>query len=171
MSPKVCFGRFLVDLGDSFWLILVTVGPSTSKKRRTGENVKMSTALKREAHFRGFMGVENWQKTTRNRKLDTQISRDDFGSQLGGIFDDLRLQKWDTNEVENERLALARCSFSHFHPFAVVLTSRAQKSPKWIKKWRQNRPKINQNAIFNSSFFCSIFGIDFCSKRTPKWHP
>ena len=59
MSLKRCFGRILVDFGDTVGLDFETFWPLTSEKGRTGKNVKMSTAHKREAHFRGFMGVEN----------------------------------------------------------------------------------------------------------------
>ena len=80
MSPTLCFGWFLADVGVIVWFMLANVGPLTSKKLRTGKHVKISTVLEREAHFRGFVGVENWQTTSRNRKFDTSFSRDDFGS-------------------------------------------------------------------------------------------
>ena len=84
------WGHFLTHFGD--------FGALDVKTRRTGKHVKMSTALKREAHLRGFIGLENCQKTTRNRNLDTHFSRDDFGSQLGDILDDLGFQKGPLNE-------------------------------------------------------------------------
>ena len=80
MSPKVCFGRFLADFGITFRLILATFGPSTSKKRRTGENVKMSTAPKREAHFRGFMGVENCKNNNPKPKIGHTFFEGRFGN-------------------------------------------------------------------------------------------
>ena len=98
MSQKSWFGRFWADFGVTFWLILATFGPSTSKKRRTGENVKISTAPKREAHFRGFIKVQSTQNTTRNRTSDTHFSRDDSGTHLGAILADFGLQKGSQNE-------------------------------------------------------------------------
>ena len=56
------WGQFLIHFGD-FWALDI-------KKRRTGEHVKMSTALGREAHFRGSRG---------GRKLTTNDPKPKFG--------------------------------------------------------------------------------------------
>ena len=59
MSREWRVDRILVDFGDTFGLEFETFWPSTSEKGRTGKKMKMSTALKREAHFRRLMGVKN----------------------------------------------------------------------------------------------------------------
>ena len=59
MSLEWRFGRMLVDFDFMFGIHFVTVWPLTSEKGRTGKHVKMSTALVRDAHFRGLVGVGN----------------------------------------------------------------------------------------------------------------
>ena len=84
----------MADFGMHVGLVFATFRPLTSKNMRTGKNVKICTAPRRDAHFQGLMGVQHLQKTTRSRKMDTYFVREGFGSQLGGILDDLGLQKW-----------------------------------------------------------------------------
>ena len=53
----------------------------------SGDNfLKMSTALMRDAHFRGLMGFKFGRTTTPNRILDTPLWRHHFGSHFGGIL-------------------------------------------------------------------------------------
>ena len=49
----------LDDFGVNFGFDFETGWPLTSEKRRTGKQVKMSTALRRDAHFRGLKGVKD----------------------------------------------------------------------------------------------------------------
>ena len=51
--------------------IFGTFGTCEGEKGRTGEAVKMSTALRRHAHLQVLMGLGINPKTARNRKLDT----------------------------------------------------------------------------------------------------
>ena len=46
----------LADLGMHVDFDFATVCAWEAEKRRSGKNVKMSTALKRDAHFRGLEG-------------------------------------------------------------------------------------------------------------------
>ena len=50
------FGGMLADLGMHFDFDFATVCAWEAEKRRSGKNVKMSTASKRDAHFRGLEG-------------------------------------------------------------------------------------------------------------------
>ena len=87
------FGGISVDFGVHFGLDFGTFWAWEGEKGRTGKKVKMSTALRRDAHFRGLMGLEIGPKPSRNRKWDIHFSREDSGAHLGGILDDLGLQK------------------------------------------------------------------------------
>ena len=74
--------------------------------------------------------------------------------------------------LESELLARARCSFAHFHPFAVFWTSGANQIAKMsltcTPKSANNLPTSNFGFIvFVASFLVSIFD----QKWLPKWDP
>ena len=79
-------GCILVDFLDICGIDFETCWPLTSEKRRMGKHVKMNTALRRDVHFQGLMGLEIKQKASRNQEFGTTCSRDDLGSQLKGIL-------------------------------------------------------------------------------------
>ena len=76
----------LVDCGVHVGFDFLTVWALEGEKRRTGKKVKMSTALMRDAHFQGLMGLEIKPTTTRNGQLDTNCSRHACGLHLGNIL-------------------------------------------------------------------------------------
>ena len=132
------FRWILVDFRDTFGFDFETFGPWTSEKGRTGKNVKMSTALKRDAHFRGLMGVRNWQKKTRNRKWDIYFSRDDFGSQLGGIFDDLGFKTVPKMRQKRGRKASEKKEWKHWPIFFEE------------KRWEKGLTKNTEKGLYEN---------------------
>ena len=71
-----------------------------------GKNVKMSTALKREAHFRGLRGGQKLTKNDPKPKIGHIIfERRSWIAAWGhfGRFGASKVTpKWDKNDVENE---------------------------------------------------------------------
>ena len=60
----------LADLGMHFDDDVATVCAWEAEKRRSGKNVKMSTASGRDAHLQGLTGSRIGQGTTQKRILD-----------------------------------------------------------------------------------------------------
>ena len=117
--------------------------------------------------FEGRFGTPNRRKcpqaVIQNRPSKNVCPNFGFGS----FVDDFR-PPWI---LESERLAWARCSFSHFYPFAVFWRRGPKSRQNESKSDPQIGSKINQNTMFDSSLFNFFFGIDCCSKMTPKWDP
>ena len=86
-------------------------------------------------------------------------------------FWSLRVQFWTPLILVDERLALAPCSFSHFHPIVTFRPPTLNKYQNRAQNGAQNRPKCHQNAIQDAPDFWSIFGLVFCPKMTPKMEP
>ena len=95
--------------------------------------MKMSTALTRDAHFQGLMGLDVGPNTYRNRKLGTICSRDDLGSQLGGMLVDFGLQNGPQNETNT--LSKMRSRKDYQNIFSTARNERVGGSACGLRPW------------------------------------
>ena len=87
------FGGILSDLELHFGPNFGTFPALEAEKWRSGENVKMSTASRRDAHLRVLTRSKIGQKMIKNWFLDTSLWRHICGSPFGDIWEHFGVQK------------------------------------------------------------------------------
>ena len=87
------FGGILSDLELHFGPNFGTFPALEAEKWRSGENVKMSTASRRDAHLRVLTRSKIGQKMIKNWFLDTSLWRHICGSPFGDIWAHFGFQK------------------------------------------------------------------------------
>ena len=88
------FGHIFSDLGLHFEADFDTFAVLDGQKWRSGENVKMSTASRRNAHLRVLTKYKIRQIIAKNWFLDTSLWRHICGSPFGDIWAHFGVQKW-----------------------------------------------------------------------------